>query len=426
LYFAKYSEEEKMKRRKFLKTPLSYGAASGASLVFLEKGIPGQGTLKSVNEKRGGLIPESWKSKIILGLMVIFSLLTCGDLTINTSPEEENLSKVVIGYYASWEKDTFDFSKIQYKYLTHLAHAFTKPDSEGNLIVEDDYVYPELVETAHLNNVKVIMSIGGWGNCEGFPGMASTAANRESFINQVIEFCLTNNYDGVDIDWEYPSNPEEKQSFVSLAKELSAALKEQNPPLLLTMATPAGEFWAQWINFEEMMGYFDYVGCMTYDFHGEWSDHSGHNSPLYTCHNDPCGSVDDSYEYYLSRQVSKEKLLLGIPFYGRSFDCHDLYQRFKKSQQYGYKEILNFINAGWSYIWDDCAKVPYIRNPESTKIICFDDEQSVALKCRYIKEKEIAGVIIWEISEDYYQGSSLLLEVVGGEFKIRKKVSQRR
>jgi len=172
--------------------------------------------------------------------------------------------------------------------------------------------------------------------------------------------------------------------------------------------------------------YFDFIGCMTYDFHGEWSDHSGHNSPLYTCNNDPCGSTDDSYEYYLSRQVPKEKLLLGIPFYGRSFDCSGLYQRFQKSQQYGYKEILNLINAGWSYIWDDCAKVPYIRNPENSEIICFDDEQSVALKCRYVKEKDVAGVIIWEVSEDYYQSSSLLLEVVGKEFKVKKKAAQRR
>jgi chitinase len=369
---------------------------------------------------------RGWKSRIILSLIIIFSLILCKSLPIKTSPEEDNLSKVVIGYYPSWEKDTFDCSKIQYQHLTFLAHAFTKPDSEGNLIVDDDYVYPELVETAHANNVQVIMSIGGWENCEGFPGMASTAANRERFINQVIEFCQTHNYDGVDIDWEYPSNPEEKQNFVYLAKELSTALKEQNPPLLLTMATPAGDFWAKWINFEEVMEYFDYVGCMTYDFHGEWSDHSGHNSPLYTCHYDFCGSIDDSYRYYLSRQVPKEKLLLGVPFYGRSFDCSDLYQRFQKSQYYGYKEILNLINAGWSRIWDDCAKVPYIRNPENTKIISFDDEQSVTLKCRYIKEKEVAGVIIWEISEDYYQGSSLLLEVIGEEFRTKKKASPRR
>ncbi len=415
-----------MKRRKFLKTLLSYGGAAGANFVFVGKKTSGQDAPKKVKEKKGGLMPESWRHKIILGLIIILSLVLCKDLPIRTSPEEENLSKVVIGYYPSWEKDTFDCSKIQYKYLTHLAYAFTKPDSEGNLIVENDYVYPELVETAHANNVKIIMSIGGWENCEGFPGMASTAGNRERFISQVIEFCLTNNYDGVDIDWEYPSNPEEKQNFVSLAKELSAALKEQNPPLLLTMATPAGDFWAKWISFEEVMEYFDYVGCMTYDFHGEWSDHSGHNSPLYTCNNDPCGSVDDSYEYYLSRQVPKEKLLLGIPFYGRSFDCSGLYQRFQKSQQYGYKEIMNLINAGWSRIWDGCAKVPYIRNSENTEIICYDDEQSVALKCRYVKEKEVAGVIIWEISEDYYRGSSVLLEVIGEEFKIKKKASPRR
>jgi chitinase len=360
---------------------------------------------------------KGWKFRISLGLILIFSLMVGKCAIIQRYPSRTGLSKIVMGYYPSWEKEKFDHTKIQYKHLTHLAHAFTKPDSEGNLIVGEDYVYSELIKTAHKNKVKVIMSMGGWGNSEGFPGMTSTPANRKRFINQVLEFCKKNNYDGVDIDWEYVSNPIEQKNFVSFVKELSAALRGQNPPLLLTMAAPAGEIWAKWINFEEVIDNFDYIGCMTYDFHGSWSDHSGHNSPLYTCNNDPCGSFNDSCLYFLKRQIPKEKLLLGIPFYGRSFDCSDLYKKFKKSNYYGYVEILNFIDSGWSYIWDDCAKVPYIRNQDKTEIVCFDDTRSVALKCKYVKDREVAGIIIWELSEDYKKGSPELLEVIGMEFR---------
>ncbi|GAG16486.1 unnamed protein product, partial [marine sediment metagenome] len=119
-----------------------------------------------------------------------------------------------------------------------------------------------------------------------------------------------------------------------------------------------------------------------------------------------------------------KKLLLGIPFFGKSFDCSGLYKKFEKSNYHAYSEIMNSLNSGWSYVWDDCSEVPYIQNQDKTEIISFDDERSIALKCQYIKEKQVAGVIIWELSEDYYEDASVLLEVIGKEFK--KKAIQRR
>ncbi len=331
---------------------------------------------------------------------------------------KEKPSKVVMGYYYNeGERGDFDHKKINYRYLTHIAHAFTKPDSEGNLIIDKGYIYPELVREAHKHNVKMIMSAGGWERCEGFPGMASTAENRERFITQVVSFCKEHDYDGVDIDWEFVSNPEEQKNFVLFVKELSQALKAFDPPLQLSMAVPSGHFWGRWINFEELIENFDYISFMTYDYHGDWSNHSGHNSPLYTCNNDLCGSMNDTYSYSQMRKVPKDKLLLGIPFYGRSFDCGDLYQRFEKSHYYRYKDVLKFFQLGWESYWDDCAKVPYLRNPEKTEIICYDDERSVSLKCKFVKEKQAAGIIIWELSQDYDQKTSLLLDIVGKEFK---------
>jgi len=354
---------------------------------------------------------------INLGSLLIAILTVWGCSEIQQYPAETATPKIRMGYYASWKKTEFDHTKVQYKYLTHLAHAFTKPDSEGNLIIDDGYIYPELNTAAHENNVKIIMSVGGWGRCEGFPGMVSTPENRRRFIDQVLEFCRENAYDGADIDWEYISNPEEQQNFVYFIKELSNALKVENPPLLLTMAVPSGHYWGRWISYEEVAEDFDFIGCMTYDYHGEWTDHSGHNSPLFTCNNDPCGSMSDSYQYLTSSQVPVNKLLLGIPFYGRSFDCSGLYQKFETSSDYGYTEVMNFLNSGWTYLRDDCSKVPYLQNPEKTQIISFDDNWSVSLKCEYIKEKNVAGVIIWEISQDYDQDKSVLLEIIAREFE---------
>jgi chitinase len=353
-------------------------------------------------------------SKIGVFAVFVFVCYLCA--VKQPQQREVSLSKVVMAYYASWERENFDHTKIDYKHITHLAHAFTMPDSDGNLIIHEGYPYPELIAAAHTNNVKVIMSVGGWGRSEGFPGMASTAENRQRFIGQVLDFCETNSYDGVDIDWEYVSNPEEQRDFIDLSRELSAALKSHEPPLLLTIAVPAGHFWGRWFSYEEVVEYYDFISFMTYDFHGEWTDHSGHNAPLYRCNYDLCGSMNDSYKYALSRQIPKEKLLLGIPFYGRSFDCSGLYQKFQKCESYDFAEIMDLLNTGWEYIWDDCAKVPYILKPDRTKMISYDDEKSVSLKCQYIMGKEVAGAIIWELSVDYYRGSSVLLNVVAKNF----------
>ena len=335
----------------------------------------------------------------------------------NSIHGESNLTKAVIGYFPSWNRAAFDHTKIDYKNLTHIVNAFAKPDSDGDLIIPRGFLYPALNAAAHKNGVKVLMSVGGWGNCEGFPGMASTASKRRRFITQALNFCKKNNYDGMDIDWEFVDNGEKSKNFVSLIKELSATLKSQSPPLLLSMAAPADVYYAQWIKYEVLIGSFDFIGVMTYDFHGPWSEHSGHNAPLYAPANDACGSINDAYLYaHLTRKIPNKKLLLGIPFYGRSFDCAGLHQEFQNSVYYPYAAIRKIRPSGWDSIWDGVAKVPWLRKKDQSKIICYDDVRSVVQKCRYVKAKNTAGIIIWEISLDYYKGSSVLLSAVGKEF----------
>ncbi len=363
-------------------------------------------------------------SRAVAGLALVFLLVLddgrCQTSRGDTSPSRFQLDRVVLGYYPSWKKSEFDHTEIDYRFLTHIAEAFTKPDSDGHLVVDPEFIYPELVATAHASGVKVLMSIGGWGNCEGFPWMAATPETRTRFIGEAVEFCLNHHYDGVDIDWEFVSNPQEQADFVSFIKELSAALKSQAPPMLLSMAAPAGDFYGKWINYEELLADFDFISFMTYDFHGPWTDHSGHNSPLYSCDNDLDGSFDDSYLYARSRQIPNEKLLLGVPFYGHSFDCPGLHMPFKTSDDASYQEITMLRSQGWRYIWDRCAQVPYVQKPDRSEIICYDDVRSVLRKCQYVKEKQAAGIIIWELSQDYWRGKAELLEVIGAAFQRKR------
>jgi len=354
---------------------------------------------------------------IVFAALVALAAVSCQSSETTPSPQPTPLTKTVIGYYPSWEKTTLGHTRVNFKNLTHIANSFAWPDSAGNLVVPADYLYSELNAAAHQNGVKMIMSLGGWGNCAGFPGMSSTAGNRSRFIGQVVDFCRANSYDGVDIDWEFVSNPTEQADFVLFIHELSTALKGQTPKLLLTMAAPAGAYYGQWIDFEVVAADFDFIGFMTYDFHGSWSDHSGHNSPLYADPGDPCGSMDETFQYARQRQVPLGKLLLGVPFYGRSFDCGGIGQPFTTSADYSYTNAVSLLTAGWTRLWDSTAQVPWLRRADSGMIVCYDDTQSVAAKCDYVKARQSAGIIIWELTQDYRNGKSELLEVVGQSFR---------
>jgi chitinase len=368
--------------------------------------------------------PPAWRRALRMGC-ILGILISAGRCSHKEStpvePSSPQLSKVVMGYYPAWEKEALDHTQLRYEYLTHIVHAFTKPDAAGNLVVDADYPYPELVSEAHRHGVKVIMSVGGWENCAGFPGMVAQSATRAKFIGQVLNFLKTNDYDGIDLDWEFVSNPTEQRDFGFFVKELSEALRAQNPPLQLSLAAPADDYWARWINFEELAGYFDFIGFMTYDFHGPWSDHSGPNSPLYLCGGDTCGSLNDSFLYGLSRKIPKEKLLVGLAFYGRSFDCSAFYQPFKESGEYRYADVAGLLSTGWTRIWDDCSQVPIAQRSDQKVIVSYDDEQSIDAKCRYVLDKNAAGVIIWELTQDTVNGQPVLLKVVGESFAQKKQ-----
>ena len=353
-----------------------------------------------------------------IGLLIMASV-ACQNSGTAPGPQPTPLTKVVIGYYPSWGRAALDHTKVDYANLTHIANAFAWPDSTGNLVVPADYLYPELNAAAHQNGVKMILSLGGWGNCGGFPGMSSSSANRSNFIGQVVSFCLANGYDGVDIDWEFISNSTEQADFVLFIQELSAALKARTPKLLLTMAVPADGYYGQWIDYEQLAADFDFIGFMTYDFHGSWSDHSGHNSPLYPDAGDTDGSVDETFQYARQRQVPLGKLLLGVPFYGKSFDCGGLGLPFTTSTDYPYSAAMSLLGAGWTRLWDATAQVPYLRRADAGMIVCYDDTQSVEAKCEYVKTRQSAGIIIWDLTQDFRNGKSDLLAVVGQAFRTR-------
>src|SRR4051812_19344273 len=140
----------------------------------------------------------------------------------------------VVGYMPSWQGSV---SSIQYSKLTHINYAFLLPNSNGSLqAIDNASKLQSLVSSAHANNVKVLISVGGWndGDDSAFVSLAGNSTSRTAFVNNIVNFINQYGLDGVDIDWEYPDTSSESSNYTTLMSALASAMHSRGK--LLTAA----------------------------------------------------------------------------------------------------------------------------------------------------------------------------------------------
>jgi chitinase len=328
--------------------------------------------------------------------------------------------KLVVGYYPAWESSYFPAAKIKYNNLTHINHAFAYPDAQGNLKVSAGEKIPDadLITSAHAANVKVLLSLGGAGASGSFPAMTADSSARTKFVGNIVNFLETNNYDGVDIDWEGPSSTAEKNNMTLLVKTIHDSFQKNHAEWLITMAVGPTSWSGQWLDYASLKQNVNWFNIMTYDFHGSWS-HCGHNSPLYSPSPLLCtdGSVDYSVSYLnVTRGIPKSQMIIGLPFYGYLFKCaanqYGLYKPIQSAEQLLYGDIVSRMGNA-TRVWDDVTHNAYLTFTPPD-LISYDDSMSISLKCNYVKDKDLGGVMMWALGEDVVSnGSQPLMDAVG-------------
>ena len=324
----------------------------------------------------------------------------------------------VVGYYPDWIKAALPPNKIEFENLDYLIHAFAWPDSNGTIKMYSGLINHQLNQAVHAAKRKILISFGGFGQSDGFGPVSADSSRRAKFIDNVVNFLSINSYDGIDLDWENPSNTQQKIQLTYLIKEMRRKFDEVDSSLLITMAVPAGDYGGKWIEYEKLTDYVDWFAIMAYDFHGSWSNFTGPNAPLYQSpqDRDNPGSGASSVQYMVvNRKVSRDKILLGVPFYGREFNSSGMYKSFNGSApEMIYSDITSLTAAGgWKYNWDNVSKVPYYLNNDSTKLITFDDTTSIRYKVEYSINQNLAGIMIWALGQDIVNGKQPLLENIG-------------
>lgn len=319
--------------------------------------------------------------------------------------------------------------QIPFKKLTHLIQVGLLADAagDGTVRLAPHAVEPVLIPRAHRAGVHVLVCVQG--PADAFRKAASNAEARGHFVASVKSFVALNSYDGVDIDWEVPENPVDVADNVLLMHDLREALPR--PKYLLSMATPSEPgHWGQF-DFAQLNSYVDFYNVMTYDFHGPWTNHAGHNSPLFLSDADPGhdGSIDDSVNLYLNKLgVPPEKINLGTGFYGYEFPVGQLHgscqcEKTTASRGYGSYVKARIGNDGWVREFDSVAMAPYlIRGAPTPGFITYDDAESTARKVTYaLGVRDLGGVFMWELSEDYDGRKQDLLDSMYRSFKKMNK-----
>lgn len=370
----------------------------------------------------------------VLALIMAFSLAlaiwqpSSPALAWDTQTETRSSDAIVVGYYAGWSAYRgYTIDQIPAEQLTHLHYAFAQidPATGGVALIDPNQDRKNLAALQALKqrnpDLRLILSIGGWDHSQYFSDVAATAQSRATFAKSCVQFLLSYQLDGIDLDWEYPVSggasgtvhrPQDKQNFTLLLQEirnqLDAQGRKDGHTYSLSIAAAADAGYLQKIEPVAVANIVDYLFLMTYDLHGPWDTYADLNAPLYApLETSPQykTSVYDSVQAYLARQVPAAKMVLGMPLYGYlyqgvSSQNNGLYSRFTSAKAVSYDTIAGVYLPQSSYrkYRHDRAQTPYLYG--NGAFLSYDDAASISAKAQLAVTKKLGGIGFWELSQD--------------------------
>jgi chitinase len=271
-------------------------------------------------------------------------------------------------------------------------------------------------------NLKLLLSIGGWTYSSNFAQPASTPAGRAHFAKTAVQLLKDHGLDGLDIDWEYPKNPQEGQDYLALLKAVRneldayASTLPERPHFLLTIAAPAGANNYRNMPLGHMAQVLDFINLMAYDYSGSWDQRAGHLANLYQCKHDSNQtpfSTESAINDYVAAGVPSDKIVLGMPLYGRAFldtkgPGHHFQGIGEGSFETGVWDYKALPRQGATEYYDAKLGAAWCYDPNSKMLVSYDNAASTRQKVDYIKGRSLGGAMWWESSGDKAGAESLI------------------
>lgn len=280
---------------------------------------------------------------------------------------------------------------IPFQYLTHINYAFAIPAKSGDSLepMTNVLYIEDLITKAHKHNVKVFLSIGGWGIGDGggddgrFHRMAESDNGQNQFIVASMRMVEKFGFDGIDLDWEYP-DPDNRSAkdFTALCAKFSEALHKRKKQLTAAVVSEGKQ--AYGIE-QEVFQYFDWFNIMSYD---------GDYGPKELRHHAPYSMAISNVNFWIKeRNLPMDKCVLGLPFYAKKgFGNYG----------YSYKRLLSEGASPYDDYWNGHF---------------YNGLLTIENKTKFAIQSGLAGVMVWELSEDTNNENSLFKKIF---FTIRQ------
>lgn len=308
--------------------------------------------------------------KVILTLALLLCLI-----------QAQTAERVVVAYVTSWTQAIPDPT-----IMTHINYAFGHVnDSFDGVRIDNPDRLRMIVDLKKQNpKLRVLLSVGGWGSGR-FSEMAASDKNRLLFAKECRRVVDDFGLDGIDIDWEYPtqssagisSSPNDTKHFTLLMRDLRKELGNK----LLTCATIAS---GEYIDFRSCISYIDMVNVMSYDM----GNPPYHHSALYPSEITNWMTTSAAIEAHLKAGVPCEKLVMGMPLYGRG--------------KQGYTTEPD-STKGVTERWHEQSMVPYLVDAQGNLVMGFENERSIGIKCQYIIDHRLRGGMYWEYGDEHQE-----------------------
>ncbi|CAG8061960.1 unnamed protein product [Penicillium olsonii] len=347
----------------------------------------------------------------------------------------------VVGYYETWSirrrcQKRFWPERIPYGVYTHInvAYALIDPTSFEIIpsLTADIALFSRVTHLKRSDpGLKVFIAIGGWTynnpgpSATTFSDLAASESNQMKFFSSLTKFLFKYDFDGVDIDWEYPGaddrggRPQDFTNFPRFLKNLKDALKRTGGRDGLSITLPASFWYLQHFDIQNMKKSVDFFNIMTYDLHGTWDKGNQWTGDSLDAHTN-LTEIQLSLDLLWRNNIPSDQVVLGLAFYGRAYTiadpaCTEPGCLFVSGAEAGKcsSEIGVLMNSEIDEVivskrptvtWDKRAAVKMM-TWDGDQLVTFDDADTFKQKADFARSQCLGGLTVWAVSHDHTNGT---------------------